>query len=215
VIGSRTYRCAVPLAGAVLLAGCARPIAATDGVGPWVPTPSVVPSATPSAARPGRSAAACPPEGVRLQPDGGDAAMGLRVLSIILVNCGTKKYRLSGYPAVQALDDDRTPLDLQVLDGVTEILGSTPWDGPPRSVTLRPGERASAAIAWRNTYDDLRKPPANGKFLRIEPLAGRPAQTVEPDAPLDFGSTGRLAVSSWRLLSGTSPSPAVRTRRVP
>ncbi|WP_275412536.1 DUF4232 domain-containing protein [Actinoplanes palleronii] len=177
---------------------------------PLVPTPSVVPSATPSPSPPGLLSAACPPEGVRVQPDGGDAAAGLRVLSITLVNCGTKSYRLSGYPAVQVLDDDGAVLDLRVLNGVTEILGSMPWDGPPKPVTLRPGQRASTAVAWRNTYDDTRKPPANGKYLRIEPLAGRPAQTIEPDAALDFGSTGRLAVSSWQLFPAASTSPTAR-----
>lgn len=200
------FRRAVPLVAVVLLAGCARPIGTADGVAPWVPTPSPVPSAVPSPTPPRLSTTACPPEGVRLQADSGDAASGLRVLGITLVNCGTKNYQLSGYPAVQALDDDGTVLDIRVLDGVTEILGSMPWDGPPKPVTLRPGQRASTAVAWRNTYDDIRKPPANGKYLRIEPLAGRPAQTIEPDAPLDFGSTGRLAVSSWQILPAASAS---------
>ncbi|WP_436535737.1 DUF4232 domain-containing protein [Actinoplanes sp. HUAS TT8] len=214
MIGSRIFRRVVPLAGIVLLAGCARPIGTADGVSPLVPTPSVIPSPTPSVVPssfdPRLVTTACPPEGVRLQQDGGDAAAGLRVLSLTLVNCGTKDYRLNGYPAVQALDDDGTVLDLRVLDGVTEILGTMPWDLPPKPVTLRPGQRAGMALAWRNTYDDISKPPADGKYLRIAPLAGRPAQTIEPDGALDFGSTGRFAVSSWQLLSGASGSPTER-----
>ncbi|GAA4587477.1 hypothetical protein BJY16_008249 [Actinoplanes octamycinicus] len=212
--GSWAYRRAVPLAVVALLAGCApRPIGTADGVAPWVPTPSALPSSTSSpAASPSRAgqptAPACPPEGVRVQAGGGDAASGLRVLTITLVNCGTKPYEVNGYPAVQALDEDQEVLDLQVLTGVTEILGSMPWDTPPKPVTLRPGQRASAALAWRNTYDDTRRPPANGTYLRVAPVAGRLPQTVEPEAALDFGSTGRFAVSAWQPAPATPTSPA-------
>ena len=150
----------------------------------------------------------CPAEGVRLEPGTGDAAMGLRVLGITLVNCGTRTYRLTGYPAVRALDEDRAPLDIRILRGVTEIVGSgLPWDGPPASVALRPGEQAGAAVAWRNTYDDTRKPPVEARYLRIEPLAGRPAQTVEPESRIDLGSTGRLGVSAWKPLPDATASP--------
>ena len=135
--------------------------------------------------------------------------MGLRVLGITLVNCGAKAYQLNGYPAVQALDENRTPLDIRILKGVTEIIGSgMPWDGPPKPVVLRPGQRARAAVAWRNTYDDIRKPPVNAKFLRIEPLAGRPAQVIEPEGGLDLGSTGRLGVSPWQFLPDATATPA-------
>ncbi|WIM94074.1 DUF4232 domain-containing protein [Actinoplanes oblitus] len=212
MIGSRILRRAVPLAAVVVLAGCARPIATADGVAPWVPTPSAVPSPShprPSPSRPEPSAgSSCSPEGIRLEPGGGDAAAGLRVLGVTLVNCGTETYRLNGYPAVRVLDEDRKALDIRTLDGVTEIVGpNTPWDGPPKPVTLRPGQRAGFTVAWRNTYDDIRQPPANGRFLRIEPLAGRPARIVEPESVIDLGSTGRLAVSPWQPEPVSTASP--------
>ncbi|BCJ40693.1 hypothetical protein GCM10010168_73190 [Actinoplanes ianthinogenes] len=212
MIGIQACRRAVPLAAVVLLAGCApQPIGTADGdaTTPSPPPPSAS-AGTPSGAPSPSTAPTCPPEGVRLEQGGGDAAAGLRVLSITLVNCGTETYRLKGYPAVQALDEDRAPLDVRVLNGVTEILGTMPWDGPPQPVTLRPGRRAGFALAWRSTYDDISKPPANGKYLRIAPLAGRPAQTLEPDGPLDFGSTGRFAVSAWQPSADPTEAPAKR-----
>ncbi|AEV87289.1 Putative membrane protein mmpL3 [Actinoplanes sp. SE50] len=190
----------VPFIALGLLAGCGHAAETSSGT-VATPTPPV---STPSSAHPGSR---CPAEGVRLELDEGDAAMGLRVRGITLVNCGSRTYRLNGYPVVRALDEDRAPLDLQVLQGVTEIVGSSmPWDGPPRPVTLGPGQRASAAVAWRNTYDDIRKPPVDATFLRIEPLAGRPAQTVEAD--LDLGSTGRFGISPWVAVPDTTAAPA-------
>jgi hypothetical protein len=135
--------------------------------------------------------------------------MGLRVFDIILVNCGARTYRLNGYPAVRALDEDRAPLDIRILRGVGEIVGSgLPWDGPPKPVVLRPGQRAGAAVAWRNTYDDIRRPPVDARFLRVEPLAGRPAQIIAPRAGLDLGSTGRVGVGPWRILPDATATPA-------
>jgi hypothetical protein len=136
---------------------------------------------------------------VRFEVGEGDAAMGLRVLAITLVNCGSRTYRLSGYPVVRSLDEDRAVLKVRVRHGVEEIIGSAmPWDGPPKPVVLRPGQRASTAVAWRNTYDDIRQPPVTVRFLDIAPRAGRPSQIVAPDGGLDLGSTGRIGVSAWR-----------------
>ena len=136
--------------------------------------------------------------------------MGLRVLGITLVNCGPRTYRLTGYPVVRSLDDDRKALKVRVLHGVKEIVGSAmPWDGPPKPVVLKPGQQAGTAVAWRNTYNDIRKPPVTVTFLVIAPLAGRPFQTIAPTGGLDLGSTGRIGVSAWSLLPAgdTSASP--------
>jgi hypothetical protein len=204
VIGSRGLRRVVPSAAVVLLVGCAAP--------GTTPAPAGVRSPVPSSSRPGSPPAPrCPAQGVRLEPDRGDAAAGLRVLGVRLVNCGARTYRLNGYPAVRALDEHRAPLDIRILEGVTEILGpGGPWGAPPGPVVLRPGQRARAVVAWRNTYDDIRKPPVDATFLRIEPLAGRPAQTIEPEAGLDLGSTGRLGVGPWQPLPDDAAAPATR-----
>lgn len=209
MIGFRAQRFAVPLALAALLVGCAPPVtsSASEPVAfPSEPVPSRSGRAAPTV-----TAVTCPPEGVRFEVGQGDAAMGLRVLGITLVNCGSRIYGLNGYPAVRSLDEDRVALKVRVLHGVKEIIGSAmPWDGLPQPVVLKPGQRAGAAVAWRNTYDDIRKPPVTVRFLDIAPLPGRPSQVVAPDGGLDLGSTGRIGVSAWELLPDTDApaSPA-------
>lgn len=99
-----------------------------------------------------------------------------------------------GAPCGHRPGRDRGRLDVRILDGVTGALPNL--DGPPRPVVLRPGERATAVLAWRNTYNDAREPPVQVPFLEIAPAA-RPAQVLEPDGPLDLGSTGRIGVSPW------------------
>ncbi|UQU62168.1 DUF4232 domain-containing protein [Couchioplanes caeruleus] len=203
--GSRMRNLAVPVALAALLAGCARPAPPSGSglpVSPSEPAPS-----------PSTTAVTCPPGGVRLEVGEGDAAMGLRVLGITLVNCGTRAYRLDGYPGVRSFAGDRTALRVRVLHGVEEIVGSAlPWDGPPEPMLLEPGRRAGAGVAWRNTYDDIRHPPVTVASLEIAPRAGGPAQTVRPPGGLDLGSTGRIGVSAWRPMPDVpaTSSPAGR-----
>ncbi|GAA4949377.1 DUF4232 domain-containing protein [Actinoplanes utahensis] len=206
MIRNRVSRCFVVPVLVASLAGCARPVSRPDSSagrpsGPAITLPGQV---TPSA-----TAVTCPPEGVRFEVGEGDAAMGLRVLGIKLINCGSETYRLNGYPAVRPLDEDLTKLKVRILHGVTEITGTMPWDGPPKPVTLEPGQQAGTAVAWRNTYDDVRQPPVRVEFLDIAPLAGRPSRIVDPRGGLDLGSTGRFGVSAWRLLPDdeTTPSP--------
>jgi hypothetical protein len=209
VIGNRVCRLSVPLAVVALAGGCSWPANTVASEPPPVtPSPSspafsAAASPAPSAATSSAPAAAvtCPPSGVRFEMTDGDAAMGLRVRGITLVNCGSQTYRLNGYPAVRSLDEDRAVLKVQVLHGATPIVHSDlPWDGPPKPVVLKPGQRAGSAVAWRNTYDDLREPAVTVKFFDIAPVAGRPSQILDLDSGLDLGSTGRIGVSAWSPL---------------
>jgi hypothetical protein len=205
MIGPVRRRHLAYLLTAVLLAACAAPgtgVGDGDSSGLRSPAPS---GSAPPAPRPSAPAsapadpAACPASGVRIETDGRDAATGLRLLGLSMVNCGRTTYRVNGYPVLRALDEDRAGLDIKVLRGVDEIAGALPgWTGKPAAVVLKPGQRAGAVVVWRNTYDDITDPPVSAPYLEVAPAAGRPATVLTPD-PLDLGSTGRLGVSPWRF----------------
>lgn len=186
----------------VVLAGCAP--AGT------VPTAvrSPIPHGSPASVVPAPTAA-CPAGGVRIEAGDANAATGLRVLSLFLINCGDEPYEVYGHPAVRLLDEDRGQLLVRVLLDVREITHAPlGWDGPAQPVVLQPGERAGAAVAWRNTYDDSEHPPVNAHHLEVAPEPGRPAQVVTPAVPLDLGSTGRIGLTPWRRTPDAAPAPA-------
>jgi hypothetical protein len=200
-------RLVVAAVAVTLIAGCAAPQTGSQG-----PSPTFL-SEPPSSPAASTTPPTCPPEGVLLQSDLTDAAMGLRALGITLLNCGRHDYRVDGYPVVAALDQDHKKLAIKVLHGTTEIAGPIPdWNGPPNPVTLKPGQQAACVIVWRNTYTDIRHPPVTAPYLRIAPASGRPAQVLTPHDPLDLGSTGRLGVSPWRL---SKPTPATTPATTP
>ncbi|MFD5764628.1 DUF4232 domain-containing protein [Streptomyces sp. NPDC127049] len=137
----------------------------------------------------------CPPSGVRVYADEGDAAMGLRAVGLHLENCGTRPLSLDGYPAVQPLDEDHRALpDVRVLQGGESIAAGTGADGPARPFSLRPGERAQAGLVWRNTTEA--GDPVNAPYVRVRWRPGAAPVMVVPE--LDLGTTGRLAVGPWK-----------------
>lgn len=95
----------------------------------------------PTAEAPG-AGGPCPPSGLRLYADDGDAAMGLRVVGLHLRNCGTAVVTLDGYPQVQPLDLDHKPLDgVRILRGGAGIASGTGADDPPRRSPCARGGR--------------------------------------------------------------------------
>ncbi|MFC8535229.1 DUF4232 domain-containing protein [Streptomyces sp. NPDC057249] len=150
------------------------------------------------------SSGACPPSGVRVTNDRGDAAMGLRVVGIHLANCGTTDYRLNGYPALRLLDEGRDPVSgVEILHGTTAISTGIGGDAEPRPVTLRPGESAYANLAWRNTTTD--GDPVNAPYVEVTAKPGAEPVTVTPE--LDLGTTGRLGVSPWTKTPADAGAP--------
>ncbi|MBD0841954.1 DUF4232 domain-containing protein [Streptomyces sp. TRM68416] len=135
----------------------------------------------------------CPESGVRVYADRGDAAMGLRVVGLHLVNCGSRPYEVNGYPEVEVLDEDHETVDeVKILQGTDQIgggLGGT----APQPLVLQPGETAQAGLAWRNTteFGD----PVNAPYVRVRPRPGAAPVMVTPE--LDLGTTGRLGVDAW------------------
>jgi hypothetical protein len=178
----------------VLLGACAT-------TQPYAIPPPTIPPSVPSPL--------CPPTGVLLQAGEVDAAMGLRALGVTLTNCGPTPYEVDSYPQVRALDEDRDPIALTVLTDVGVIAPGIPIAGAtPQPLTLQPGERAGAAIVWRNKYDDISAPPVAAPYLQVAPQAGRLPQLLAPDGGLDLGSTGRLAVSPWIRTPSHGPTPS-------
>lgn len=138
---------------------------------------------------------ACPPTGVRVYADEGDAAMGLRVVGLHLENCGTGTYRLQGYPRVELRDEDHERVEgVAVLQGGDAITGGTGAEGPARQLALKPGERAYAGLVWRNTVAG--GAPVNAPYTRVWAKPGAAPVTVIPE--LDLGTTGKLGVGPWK-----------------
>ncbi|MER7056651.1 DUF4232 domain-containing protein [Streptomyces sp. NPDC000351] len=137
----------------------------------------------------------CPPSGLRLTADKGDAAMGLRVVGLHLENCGSRPYSLEGYPVLQLLDENLQPVDgIDILRGTNDIPMAGDDDAPPRPVTLRPGESAVSGLAWRNTtqFGEAVTVP----YVRVRAESGSDPVVVTPN--LDLGTTGKLGVRAWR-----------------
>lgn len=137
----------------------------------------------------------CPASGIRVWADEGDAAMGLRVVGLHLEYCATDgRYTVDGYPLLELLDDAREPVDgVRILQGSKEITTGISTDGPPRPVTLKPGEKAVAHLVWRNTTGF--GAPVNVPYVRVRAKAGADPVTVNPR--LDLGTTGKLGVTPW------------------
>ncbi|MGC9440204.1 DUF4232 domain-containing protein [Streptomyces sp. WG5] len=139
-------------------------------------------------------AGSCPPSGLRLSADKGDAAMGLRVVGLHLENCGTRPHSLEGYPVLQLLDEGLEPVEgIEILRGTDDIPMAGEGDEPPRPVTLQPGESAVSGLAWRNTteFGEAVTVP----YVRVRAEAGSAPVVVTPH--LDLGTTGKLGVRAW------------------
>ncbi|WP_328940830.1 DUF4232 domain-containing protein [Streptomyces sp. NBC_00250] len=137
----------------------------------------------------------CPPTGVRVYADEGDAAMGLRVVGLHLENCGTMPYRLNGYPRVEIRDEDHDRVDgVSIVQGGDAVAGGTGADGPPQQLVLEPGERAHAGLVWRNTVEA--GDPVHAPYARVWAKPGAAPVTVTPE--LDLGTTGKLGVGPWK-----------------
>ncbi|MEV0264748.1 DUF4232 domain-containing protein [Streptomyces sp. NPDC050617] len=146
---------------------------------------------------------ACPASGVRVYADDGDAAMGLRAVSIHLENCGDRISRLNGYPQLQLLDAAHKPVDsVEVLHGGSAISTGTGADGAPRPLALKPGERAYAVLVWRNTVES--GDPVNAPYVRLRVKPGADPVMVTPE--LDLGTTGKLGIGPWKKDETQRPS---------
>lgn len=193
-IGNLGRRLAVAVI-VVVLAGCGR----TAAEGPAARTDE---ASAPSAMPPPTTVPACPESGILITPGPVDAAMGLRAMSLELTNCGTQPYTVTGYPVLTLLDEERRPLDVDVLHGAepitsTEAFCTPTGDAGPQPVTLETGERAVAGVVWRNLTTDETDQLVDAPYMSVAPTGGEAPQEVAPDGGVDLGTTGQLGVSAW------------------
>ncbi|MFK0253481.1 DUF4232 domain-containing protein [Streptomyces sp. NPDC090445] len=175
-------------AAVAVLAGCSTP-----------PAPALAPG--PTGAALSAAGAACPEGGVRVREGRGESAMGMRIVNVRLVNCGTAPYELEGYPQIRLLDRERMPVEAEVKYGSADITASKVprTDAPPPRVTLRPGQEASFRMLWPDLGPDSAAPAAEGRAVEVVPRPGAPRVTVELTAAVALGDPGRLVVSTWRV----------------
>lgn len=153
----------------------------------------------------------CPKAGMRLYADQGDAAMGLRVVGLHLVNCGAGPVRLNGYPKLTIQDEDHHAVDgIRILQGTGQISTGIGGDSGPQPVVLRPGEAAVSELAWRNTTQAGE--PVNAPYARVWATPAADPVMVVPE--LDLGTTGELGVGPWRK-DATHREPAPATTAAP
>jgi hypothetical protein len=171
-------------AGAVLIiaTACARSTSSGTVVLPSAPASTRVGSPSP--------AQQCPPPGVLITAERGEAAMGYRELTLSLHNCGAAGYQVRGRPDIVVLDEDQQPLEVAVVP-------SAHYTATPRPISAPPGSGAMAVLSWRNTVTDPTVKATVGAFLSVAPMAGAPRQLVRLPSPMDLGNTGRLEVSAW------------------
>ncbi|MEU2868817.1 DUF4232 domain-containing protein [Streptomyces olivoreticuli] len=179
-----------------LLSACGAP---TPMAEPEPVAPKVRPADAPSSGAPSNEPPPldCPESGLIAQAGPANAAMGLRVLTVELTNCGKERQVVNGYPDVRILDRDRKPVEVELERGAKSILGQEDFDAGPVRLALLPGQKAVAALAWRNTVDDLTKSPVDGAYLSIAPVPGSARQNV-PET-IDLGTTGKLGLSAWAM----------------
>ena len=135
----------------------------------------------------------CSPAGIRVTAGQGDAALGLRTLELLLENCGSRSFTVTGYPTVLVLDAERRAFPVTVERNARGL------DGQPQTpgeVRLPPGGSATLVLEWRNTVTD--GDPVDGSYLEVLPRAGDLPHLVKLAHRLDLGTTGRLKIGPWR-----------------
>ncbi|MFD3914965.1 DUF4232 domain-containing protein [Streptomyces sp. NPDC058603] len=143
----------------------------------------------------------CLASGVAISHDIVNAAMGIRAVSIGLRNCGTKPYRVNGYPEIGVLDEDREPVGLKLIQGN----GSTGAadDQGPGELTLAPGESARSGLRWNNRITESGA-HSTGSYVVVAAAPGEERDTLP--LPMDIGSDGELHVTAWTVEETPEPS---------
>jgi hypothetical protein len=162
-----------PLVVLALLAGCTTP--------PPAPAP---PTTTPSP-----TYGPPPSAGLSLSVGQVEAGLGHRASVLTLTNRDTAPRKVTGYPDLKILAGDGSPLEVKVEHGTSYFAR----DLGPQDLTVQPGEKVLAVLAWSATVTsgDTR----TGAAISVVPVPGEPAQKQPLDT--DLGTTDTVTVSSW------------------
>jgi hypothetical protein len=182
----------LPVALAILAAGTGLTGCGTQAADRPHPIVSMSPLAiAPSESGPGP----CPRSGMRLSAGEANAAMGLRVQTMTLTNCGRKARQVNGYPRVEVLDEDGERLSVELDRGARRVTTAVK-DSGDKELTVRRGRSVRFDLVWRNTYDDTSEPPRTGVTVIV--TTGRSSEhRFSMNSPLDLGSTRLLGITAW------------------
>ncbi|MEV4245663.1 DUF4232 domain-containing protein [Streptosporangium canum] len=197
----RALPAAVSLGAVLCLAGCGAQ-AAGGGRAEAAPAPTPLTVSPPfdrphhveADSSPASPPPACPDSGLLLSAGPANAALGLRVQTVVLTNCGHRVRKVGGYPGVRLLDEDGDPLKVKIDPGARRVTTAVKDPGP-KPLAVRPGRSARFSLVWRNTYDDTSRPPAVGATVIV--TAGPGGSERRISGLIDLGSTGRLGVTAW------------------
>ncbi|WP_336205999.1 DUF4232 domain-containing protein [Nonomuraea sp. LPB2021202275-12-8] len=197
VSSARALSAAVALGAVLGLAGCGPPAADAPRPTPPMPTPLTIDEPV-ETERPRD----CPRSGMLLSAGEANAAMGLRVQTMTLTNCGKRKRQVSGYPRVRLLDEQGDPVKVKIDRGARRITTAV-RDPGAKALTVRPGRSVRFGLVWRNTYEDTTQLPKTGTTVVV--VTGRAAEhRITLESPVDLGSTSHLGVTAWEAGTGRS-----------
>ncbi|MZF56204.1 DUF4232 domain-containing protein [Streptomyces sp. SID5594] len=207
---TRTWRPAAVVVLLTALTGCSG-FLVPAGEGEREPTPSARAAATPlppsvtpppvadvPAQGPGPSRTAtptptgtCPASGAVVTMGEVQAVMMSRAAVLTLTNCGSKPYRVDGYPSVQALGEDGERLPVKV-NPAGSVFGQ---DKGPEPRTLKPGATVKSMLAWVSTQEGGELVMADALELAAAPDAGARVQPLEGH---DIRYMDELNITAWR-----------------
>jgi hypothetical protein len=192
------------LLGSVALAGCGAPPTAPASEMTLRPPQALPTDLMPQMTMP---PVTCSADGVGFSSVAADAAMGVRVLTFEMVNCGTRAFGVNGYPGIRLFDKESKPIDVTVGQGSASVASVPEFDAPAGKVTLAPGEKARSGLVWRNLVTESNVVATTAVTLEASVVPGKswhPVPLVVPDAvrgattvTIDLGNTTKIGVQAW------------------
>lgn len=145
----------------------------------------------PASTPPGTPPEKCPASGAVVTMGEVLTAMMSRAVALTLTNCGSKPYRVDGYPSVQALGEDGERLPVKVNPAGSQF----GRDRGPEALTLKPGGTARSMLAWVSTQEGGELVMADALELAAAPDAGARVYPLEGH---DIRYMDELNITAWR-----------------